>query len=145
MCHVVPWHIVSHTSSPASYSYYITKKTPRGQTIYNSHAISPSSCQTVRKRLRTFSTTFFLTVTQNDKASFTCRAFISSLKVRLFLLSISHSFICFCMFCAAVFWATSTFQTRTELLRESRHSGAFPVIYWIKYVCQWRWGVQSTP
>lgn len=38
--------------------------------------------------------------------------FIRSCKVSLFLLSISHSFTCIYMFCATVFWATSTsFQT----------------------------------
>lgn len=88
-----------HTSSATLYSYYITKKTPRGQTIYNSHAISPSSCQTVRKRLCTFSTTFFLALSHRTTKLLLLAALLSALVRWAFFSSPSRThlyvFACF--------------------------------------------------
>lgn len=81
----------------------ITIKAPRGQTIYNSLAILPSSRETLRKRLRTFSANFcpaFLASTEIKPAA-AHGSFTHSSKVSHFL--ISHAFaLLYCFFFSSV-------------------------------------------
>lgn len=51
----------THHVTQLNQQRWFTKKAPRGQSIYNSHTVPPSSCETLRKRKRTFSATFCLT------------------------------------------------------------------------------------
>lgn len=119
--HLNIWKINTYCNSQVIISNNINEDASRKWTIYNSHVISPSGCQTVGC---TFSTTITevssslvsINVEAKTRLSLLCSGYFNSaLQGEPFLFSLSRGYM-FNMFCVACFYALDVSQRTAELV-----------------------------